>query len=90
MTGKKLPIDAQNIGVVRGHIRREFAEKSWWPAEGPLQAKEEFERAEQNPQDLAEWCANWLSGSQWRELKRAVEKAISCQRDQGESPGGRG
>ena len=70
-------IDEKNIGKVRDHIGRNFAQKSWWPAEGPLQAKEEFERAQHSPQDLSSWCAKWLDGSQLRQLKNAMDKETS-------------
>jgi hypothetical protein len=73
MTKSALPIDAGNLAAVRAHIRQEFAEKSWWPAEGPLQAKEEFDAAQESPEALSAWCAKWLDGSQRRQLQIALD-----------------
>jgi hypothetical protein len=78
MSKQMFPIDEKNIAAVRAHIRREFKQKSWWPAEAPLQSKNEFEKAQHSPQELTDWCAKWLDGSQWRQLKHAVDKAASC------------
>ena len=82
MTVKNIAIDDRNLESVRDHIAGEFAMKSWWPTEGPLQAREEFEQAQHNPAALAEWCAKWLDGSQKRKLRLAVEKSGSSPTDQ--------
>ena len=77
MSKKLFPIDHQNIKAARDHIREQFAKKSWWPTEGPRQAEEEFESMKDRPETLAEWCTKWLDGSQWRQLKIAVDKETS-------------
>jgi hypothetical protein len=77
MTKHTFAIDDANLKAVRDHINGEFGMKSWWPTEGPLQAKEEFAAAEESPEALAAWCDKWLDGSQWKQLKKAVDKASS-------------
>lgn len=75
MTKKMFPIDHENVAAARHYIAGELATKSWWPTEGPRQAEEEFERMKHQPATLAEWCAKWLNGSQWRQLRKAVERS---------------
>jgi hypothetical protein len=77
MTKRMFSIDHSNIELVRNHIREEFANKSWWPTEGPRQAEEEFERMKNRPETLADWCEKWLDGSQWRQLKNALDQHTS-------------
>jgi hypothetical protein len=78
MTKRIFSIDHNNVAVVREHIASEFATKSWWPTEGPSQAEEEFERMQHRPDTLADWCAKWLDGSQWRQLQKAVNRQLSA------------
>lgn len=75
MTKPTFHIDARNMKAVREHIAEAFATQSWWPTQGPLEAQEEFGRAQHNPSTLADWCAKWLDSGQWRQLKRAVDQA---------------
>jgi hypothetical protein len=30
------------------------------------------------PDTLADWCAKWLDGSQWRQLQKAVNRQLSA------------
>lgn len=68
-------IDAANQAAVRAYIRQQFERLSWWPTQGPLQAKEEFEQLPDSPDALTRWCEKWLDGGQWRQLKIAVGDA---------------
>lgn len=74
MTKRMFSIDHNNVAAVREHIAGEFAAKSWWPTEGPRQAEAEFERMKHRPDTLADWCAKWLHGSQWRQLQKIVNQ----------------
>ncbi len=77
MTKTTFPIDHENIAAVRNYIAGELATKSWWPTEGPRQAEEEFERMKHQVDSLADWCTRWLNSSQWRQLRKAVERSHS-------------
>lgn len=75
MSKQSFAIDASNIEAVKGYIRQQFEQRSWWPTEGPLQAKEDFERMQGSPEHVTEWCEKWLDGGQWRALEKAVPGA---------------
>lgn len=74
MTKNTFAINTKNMKAVGEHIQEQFSNKSWWPTQGPMQAKEEFEQARHNPSTLADWCAKWLDGSQWKQLQTAVTR----------------
>jgi len=69
---RSFPIDPSNRQLVSDYIRQQFDQRSWWPAEGPAQAKDEFERMQSSAETLTDWCDKWLDGGQWRQLKAAV------------------
>jgi hypothetical protein len=73
MAKHSFPIEASNLEAARSYILEQFDTKSWWPTQGPLQAKEEFEQLPATPEALLAWGEKWLDGSQWRQLKNAVE-----------------
>lgn len=73
MSRASFPIDAANMAAAKAHIRQRFDRLSWWPTQGPLQAREEFERLPDTPEALARWCEKWMDGGQWRQLKSAVQ-----------------
>jgi hypothetical protein len=75
MSKQAFSIDSANLAAARSYIRQQFAQKSWWPTQGPQQAKEEFERLPETPEALAVWCEKWLDGGQRRQLRIAVQKA---------------
>ena len=72
MSMQKFPIDESNMEAIKKHISQQFGQLSWWPAEQPLKAKEEFESLQDNPEALLGWCEKWLDDGQWRQLKRAL------------------
>ena len=43
MTKKTFSINASNQKVIRDYILKQFTHLSWWPTEGPLEAREEFD-----------------------------------------------
>jgi hypothetical protein len=74
MSKKTFPISTDNQSDIRKYIVRQFTNLSWWPAEGPLQAREEFEALDpDSPEALENWCQHWLDGGQWRQLRVAME-----------------
>lgn len=77
MSRPSFSIDNSNLEAVRKHIRQQFNNLSWWPTQEPLQAKKEFEDMQASPAGLTDWCTKWLDGSEWRQLKRAVDEASS-------------
>ena len=74
MSKQTFPIDSSNLEEVRQHIRQQFENLSWWPTQGPMQAKNEFENMQSRADTLVEWCERWLDGSQWRHLKISVQQ----------------
>lgn len=72
MAKNTFPIDSDNQQVIRDYILRQFKTQSWWPTEGPLQAREEFDALDDSADALHAWCDKWLNGGQWRQLKVAV------------------
>lgn len=74
MVGPAFAIDASNSERVKAYILRQFATRSWWPAEEPARAKAEFEAARSDPGRLAAWCGKWLDGGQWRLLGNALRR----------------
>jgi hypothetical protein len=74
MVKKTLPIEEKNQQQIRDYITKQFNNLSWWPTEGPLQAREEFEALDGSAASLEEWCMSWLDSGQWRQLKVAMEK----------------
>jgi hypothetical protein len=75
MSRQTFPINSSNLTAIKAYIRQQFDRLSWWPTQGTLQAKEEFERLPDTPEALVEWCEKWLDGGQWRQLKIAVQNA---------------
>ena len=73
MSKQTFDIDNSNIEAVKDYIRHQFTQLSWWPAEQPWKAKEEFESLDDNPKALASWCEKWLDGGQWSKLKKAIK-----------------
>jgi hypothetical protein len=73
MSKQTFPIDEGNMEAVKSHIRQQFDKLSWWPAEEPSKAKEEFECLRDAPESLLGWCEKWLDGGQWRKLKKAIK-----------------
>lgn len=71
-----LPIDAANQAFLRAYILRQFSTLSWWPAEGPLQAREAFDALDDSPEALASWCQTWLDGGQWRQMRAALRHSM--------------
>jgi len=74
MAKKTLPIHAENQQAIRAYILQQFTHLSWWPTEGPLQAREAFEALDDSPAALEHWCQEWLDGGQWRLLRVALER----------------
>ena len=74
MAKKTFPIEDKNQKQIRDYITKQFNTLSWWPTEGPLQAREEFEALEGSAASLEEWCKSWLDSGQWRQLRVAMEK----------------
>ncbi|MFM2004719.1 MAG: hypothetical protein RLZZ09_374 [Pseudomonadota bacterium] len=74
MDKKTFPIEDKNQQQIRDYITKQFDNLSWWPTEGPLQAREEFEALDGSAASLEEWCKAWLDGGQWRQLRVAMEK----------------
>ena len=75
MPKNTFPISPDNHTAIREYIVRQFANLSWWPTEGPLQAREEFDALDPaSPEALENWCQHWLDGGQWRQLRVAVEQ----------------
>ena len=74
MAKKTFPIEDMNQQQIRDYITKQFSNLSWWPTEGPLQAREEFEALEGSAAALEEGCKAWLDGGQWRQLRLAMEK----------------
>ncbi len=72
MAKRSFEIDASNFEAVKAYILRQFTQRSWWPAEGPEQAKEQFKTMQSDPQRFAQWCETWLDSGQWRQLKKAL------------------
>jgi hypothetical protein len=72
MTKRSFDIDASNLAAVTAYILRQFDQLSWWPTEGPEQAKEEFRKMQGSPHELQQWCEKWLNGGQWRQLRNAL------------------
>jgi hypothetical protein len=77
MIKRSFTIDASNSEQVKAYIRQQFATLSWWPTEEPARAKTEFEAMSSQPEQVAEWCAKWLNGGQWRQLENALRKTAS-------------
>lgn len=74
MDKKTFPKEDKNQQQIRDYITKQFDNLSWWPTEGPLQAREEFEALDGSAASLEEWCKAWLDGGQWRQLRVAMEK----------------
>ncbi len=74
MAKKTFPIEDRNQQQIREYISTQFKNLSWWPTEGPLQAREEFEALDGSAASLEEWCKSWLDSGQWRQLRVAMEK----------------
>ena len=74
MDKKTFPIEDKNQQQIRDYITKQFDNLSWWPTEGPLQAREEFEALDGSAASLEDWCKAWLDGGQWRQLRVAMEK----------------
>ena len=74
MSKQKFPIEESNMDAVKIYINQQFAHLSWWPAEEPAKAKEEFERLSNSPEAIAGWCEKWLDDGQWRKLNNATKK----------------
>lgn len=74
MAKKTFPIEDKNQQQIRDYITKQFSNLSWWPTEGPLQAREEFEALDGSAASLEEWCKAWLDSGQWRQLRVAMEK----------------
>lgn len=75
MAKKTFPIEDKNQQQIRDYITNQFNNLSWWPTEGPLLAREEFEALDGLAASLEEWCKSWLDSGQWRQLRVAMEKS---------------
>ncbi len=73
MSKQKFPIDETNTDAVKIYLKQRFAQLSWWPAEQPAKAKEEFDSLNNSPEALAAWCEKWLDAGQWRQLENAIK-----------------
>lgn len=73
MVKRTFPIHAQNQQIIRDYILQQFAQRSWWPSEGPWQAREAFEALDDSAEALEHWCKTWLNGGQWRMMRAALE-----------------
>ncbi len=73
MSKQTFPIDDTNMKAVKSHIKKQFTQLSWWPAEQPLTAKEEFDTLPEDAKSLVAWCEKWLDSGQWRQLKIALK-----------------
>ncbi|WP_143735199.1 hypothetical protein [Methylocaldum sp. 14B] len=76
MTTRHLQIDADTFEAAKAHIQQQFDTLSWWPKEGPDQAKQEYKIMSSNPAQLAYWCEKWLNGGQWRQLENDVRQRL--------------
>lgn len=68
------PIDGTNIDVARRYLRQQFAQRSWWPTEGPLQAQADFTALQHTPAGLMQWCDRWLNAAQRLALEKAIRR----------------
>lgn len=74
MAKNTFPIHDENQQAIRDYILKQFTYLSWWPAEGPLQAREAFDALDDSAEALEHWCKQWLDGGQWRLLRVALER----------------
>lgn len=70
-----VPIDGTNIEAAREYIRQQFAQRSWWPTEGPFQAQADFAAMQDTPPGLMAWCDKWLNAAQRQALDKAIRRA---------------
>lgn len=77
MPNNTFPIDSVNLPWVRAYILEQFAQRSWWPGEGPLQARAALEALDNSPESLQQWCLDWLDSGQWRQLRAAWERSVA-------------
>jgi hypothetical protein len=69
---KTFVIDSGNHHSVRNYIQHQFDQLSWWPTEGPFQAREAFAALDGSPAALNQWCLEWLNAGQWRQMRVAL------------------
>ena len=74
MYKQKFTIEESNMDAVKVYIKQQFAHLSWWPAEEPTKAIEEFDSLDDSLEALVGWCDKWLDLGQWRKLKNAIQK----------------
>lgn len=77
MARASFSIDASNLDAAKAFIRQQFDQLSWWPAQGPHQARAEFDQLPDTADALTLWCEKWLDGGQWRQLRIAVQDTPS-------------
>jgi hypothetical protein len=75
MSKSTFSIEAASLAAAQAYLQQQFSQLSWWPKAQPWKAKEEFEVMQDTPERLTAWCEQWLDGAEWRQLKRAIQKA---------------